>query len=106
MGFPDSTEEIGLDAFRASGLLRVQFPKLLKTVSQGAFAQCDRLVDVAMNEGLETLGTNEYRENGTMCIGVFQESALESVSLPSTLKRIEYRAFMRCGALREIDFPE
>ena len=37
--------------------------------------------------------------------GVFQDSALESVELPSTLRRIECRAFMRCGVLRTVRLP-
>ena len=45
------------------------------------------------NEGLEVLGTNEYDDDGSMYLGVFQDSSVEHVELPSTLKRIEYCAF-------------
>ena len=44
-------------------------------------------------EGLEVLGTDEYADDDTMFHGVFEESALENVYLPDTLRRIEYCAF-------------
>lgn len=42
-----------------------------------------------LNEGLEALGTNEFPEYCIMYHGVFEESAVEYVGLPSTLRRIE-----------------
>ena len=53
-----------------------------------------------LNEGLEALGPDE---DGC---SVFYNSALESVVLPSTLKRIEYNAFCNCKNLRSISLPE
>ena len=38
--------------------------------------------------------------------GVFDCSAVESVILPATLKRIEYCAFQNCKHLRSIHLPE
>ena len=38
--------------------------------------------------------------------GVFQESSLERVDLPSTLRRMETRAFERCSRLRSITLPD
>ena len=45
------------------------------------------------NEGLEVLGTDEYPDDGGLWCGIFQESSIESVELPSTLKRMEYSVF-------------
>ena len=59
-----------------------------------------------LNEGLEVLGTDEYLADYEMWNGVFQRSTLESVTLPSTLKRIEYRAFAQCRNLRKVQLPE
>ena len=42
------------------------------------------------------LGVDEYRSDGSLYDGIFQESTLESVTFPSTLKKIEYRAFKDC----------
>ena len=44
-------------------------------------------------------------EDGQLYYGVFQESAVESVTLPSTLKRIEYGAFQDCKNLKHITLP-
>ena len=52
------------------------------------------------------LGTDEYTENLDNWCGVFQWSALESVELPRTLKRIVYNAFKECGSLGSIVIPE
>ena len=41
-----------------------------------------------------------------MHYGVFSYSAVENVSLPSTLKRIEYSAFEGCKGLRNVSLPE
>ena len=37
--------------------------------------------------------------------GVFENSALENIFLPSTLKRIEYNAFKDCKNLKNINLP-
>ena len=58
------------------------------------------------NEGLEVLGTDEYTDKGGMWYGVFYESTLEKVELPSTLKRIEYNAFSNCKNLKSITLPD
>ena len=48
-----------------------------------------------LNEGLETLSDD--------CTSrVFEESGLEEIRLPSTLKKIYYGTFSRCNSLRKI----
>lgn len=37
---------------------------------------------------------------------MFEQSALENVHLPSTLKRIEYNVFDECKQLKNIQLPE
>ena len=59
-----------------------------------------------LNEGLEALGTDEYKPDGMRYFGAFEESGLEHVRFPSTLKRIEYNTFMNCHSLKSVDFPE
>ena len=81
--------------FEGSALESVEFPASLRTISQGAFAECKNLKTVKFNEGLEVLGTG----NDSLCYGVFQHSAIESVQLPSTLRRIEQDTFDNCKNL-------
>ena len=52
------------------------------------------------------LGTVEHPANGGFSYGVFQESALKSVKLPGTLKKVENNAFTGCRNLKRIILPE
>ena len=61
---------------------------------------------MVLNTGLETLGTDEYFEENGMYFGVFQRSAVKNVYLSSTLRKIEYNAFMGCKFLKNIKFPD
>lgn len=98
-------EKIGLFAFGQTGLESVELPGSLRTVSQGAFYLCKNLRVVKFNEGIEAIGTDEYSDSNEMWVGAFQESTLENVELPSTLKRIEYNTFQGCENLKNILFP-
>ena len=51
------------------------------------------------------LGFYEKPQRGVMNIGVFYDSAVEDVLLPSTLKVIEYGAFEYCWNLRKLVLP-
>lgn len=77
----------------------------MRTVSQGAFSQCKNLRKAVLNEGLEVLGTEE-RLSDKLQSGAFSESAVESVTLPPTLRRIERNAFRGCGNLSDVKLPE
>ena len=48
-----------------------------------------------LNEGLETLSDDCSR-------GVFENSGLEEITLPSTLKKIDRHMFLGCSSLRTI----
>ena len=80
-------------------------PQSVRTIRQGAFCKCESLRTVVLNEGLETLGTDEHPENGNYWYGVFQGSALESVTLPSTLRKIKEFTFKNCKNLRSVVLP-
>lgn len=52
------------------------------------------------------LGTDDRTSgNGQLC-GIFEDSAVKRVELPSTLKRIEYCVFEDCKHLKDINLPE
>lgn len=51
------------------------------------------------------LGTNEYLSDDIPLYGVFEESGVECVKLPSTLKKIEYSTFTDCESLKSINLP-
>lgn len=52
------------------------------------------------------LGTNEHTNDDDWEYGVFGECALENIELPSTLKKIECRAFQGCEGLKSIELPD
>ena len=103
---PNCLESIDRFAFAATGLESVELPASLRKITHGAFYKCNCLKAVKFGEGLEVLGTDEYSNNGKMWCGVFEESSVEHVKLPSTLKRIEYSAFENCKNLTKIQLPE
>ena len=82
------------------------FPKTVRTVKQKAFFKNHKLVSTVANEGLETLGTDEYKDDGGMGSGVFENSGLKRIKLSSTIKRIEYSAFENCKDLKNIQLPD
>ena len=64
------------------------------------------LQSVILNEGLETLGIDERSLHQFTYCGVFLESGLKKVRFPSTLKVIRNDAFMCCGNLKSVRFPD
>ena len=104
--FPEGLEKIELDAFAGSGLENVELPASLRMVSQCTFRACKSLKVVRFNEGLEVLGTDEYADGRGSLLGVFEDSSIESVKLPTTLKRIECNVFKNCKNLKNIKLPD
>lgn len=104
--FSEGLRKIDVDAFSRSGLESVIFPASLREVGQGAFYKCQSLGTVRFSEGLEVLGTEEHEFRIETFYGVFEESAVERVELPSTLRRLERDTFRGCRNLRTIRLPE
>lgn len=99
---PESSGLHWLEArvFFRSGLKRFEARATLRTLERGAFAFCERLESVVLNEGLAELG-----QEVDAFAGVFEGSALRSVVLPSTLKVIRSGAFMKCAYLTSLQLP-
>lgn len=77
-------------------------PGSVREIFQETFSNCESLKTVVLNEGLEVLGKYKYPEEDDTWNGVFQSSALETIKLPATLKRIEYRVFTDCKNLKRV----
>ena len=58
-----------------------------------------------LNDGLEKLGAEETIDGKQYGGGVFVESAIESIRLPPTLKRLELGIFNKCKHLKRIEIP-
>ena len=71
-------EQIGDHAFAGTSLWKFVAPASLRRIGAGAFMDCRCLKEVKLNEGLEQLGGEGD--------GVFQDSVVETVYIPSTLQ--------------------
>ena len=100
---PDGLERLGPECFSGSGLMEVVLPSTVREVGARAFADCWQLRAVELNEGLETLGRKEAP--GAVEGQVFAGSAIASVKVPSTLKRLEADTFRHCYRLRSVEIP-
>ena len=83
----------------------------MRTLSRSAFRNAVLLRDAVLSEGLRTLGTHErykalersyedYAGEG----GVFSDSGLQSITLPTTLEALGDHVFQRCERLRHVRF--
>ena len=103
---PNGVEYIGRRCFQKSGVEEIVFPASMKEVGSMAFYLCEQLKRVQLNEGLQILGAKEIIR-GRECVGgVFYGSGVESISIPSTLKRIETATFDGCKQFRSIEIPD
>ena len=89
-------ERIGARAFQNTDLSSFTAPPNLRELAQCAFYNCKKLKKVKLNDGLERLGTLILQKTREYCGGVFEQSALSSISLPQSLKWIGPSAFRRC----------
>ena len=59
-----------------------------------------------LNDGLERLGVKEIVDGSGYEGGVFRETAIESIRLPSTLRRVEAMTFAGCQNLKSVKISE
>ena len=59
-----------------------------------------------LNEGLEVLGSDQESQCDKENQGVFEKSAVEEVSLSSTIEAVTRNTFKDCKNLRKINFSE
>ena len=73
------------------------FPRSVEHVGAGAFCGCRHLRRVILNEGLTTIGDAKGR-------GAFQNTALEKIALPATMKYLGCSSFRNCRRLGKVTF--
>lgn len=99
-------------------LTSITFPSSLRSIGNNAFAQCDALRSVVLNQGLQSLATQAFAfcdnleevsfPDNLLSIGhcAFQGcSKLKSVILKNGLESVEYGAFRECDSLRQVSLP-
>ena len=94
-------EQISDSCFFYCGLKKFIAPPGLKKIGGRAFYACESLRRVVLNEGLEVL-KDHCGSDPCACLGVFQDSGIEEIALPSTLWQIGYYVVFHCDSLRTI----
>ena len=92
--FGSSLTTIGGAAFSMSGLTTVDIPGGVSSIGGSAFSGCNSMVSMTLNEGISVI-PNGMVQSGT---------ALETVSLPRSLTKVEQYAFFECGALKTVKY--
>ena len=78
---------------RCFNLTSIEIPANIKTIIGNAFSGCENLINVVLNEGLESIDSQ-----------AFGNTAISSITIPSTVTHIGDRAFQNSTDLQEIRF--
>ena len=92
---PASVESIGESAFEKCEYLEhadLRAARGLKSIDRSAFRSCKALKEALLNDGLDRIG-----------LRCFEESGLEQVSIPGSVRHIDKFAFAR-SSLRQVRF--
>lgn len=95
---PQGIKSIGDNAFRGIAFqnrINVSFPAGLKSIGSGAFSG-QRFAGITFNDDLEEIGRECF----------FFANMPFQITLPSQLRKVEYRAFLHCGLEGELVMPE
>lgn len=76
-----------------SNLRSVTFEQGITTLAKGAFTNCTSLAEIVLPEGITELPTY-----------VFQNTALETITLPASVTNVNSNAFAGCSNLTEIRY--
>lgn len=96
LALPQTLQTIGYAAFyNTKSLGALVLPSSLKTVGEEAF-HYSMMTSLTLNEGLETIGRNAFRE----C------DRIKEVTIPASLTTLGHAAFCTCDSLRTVTFPE
>lgn len=91
----EGIEEIGFRAFAHSGLKTITIPASIKKLDN-AFAECDKLEQVAILASIQKLETSTF----------FKCKELREIRLPDSIRRIGENVFYRCISLNSITLPK
>ena len=96
VNIPEGVSSIGSNAFsRCSNLTEVTLPSTLTSLGSTCFSWCSSLANVILPENAKFTELPTY---------AFNECALKTVEIPSTIEMIRARAFGVIPSLREVHF--
>ena len=97
--FPKSLESISMDGSKDSdgafsyctSLTKVVIPGNVKEIGIGTFSDCDKLEEVVIEEGVETIETE-----------AFARTAIKNMVIPGSVKKIVRNVFYDCSNLEKV----
>jgi hypothetical protein len=114
---PESIAKVGAGCFRDCKFLReVSLVSKIRVLAQRLFEGCELLAAVKVPPGIQQIGyrafegTSSLRSFDFACLGpdatvgssVFDDSSLETVTLPDTIAEVGEGCFRDCKCLREV----
>ena len=100
---PDHVTHIGNHAFAYVNAEQIELPQHLDYLGYGAFQHNNTLTSITIPEGVTVL--QYFDTNANFPEGILSYcSGLHTVTLPSTLKKIEYGSFEGCSSLSDVYF--
>lgn len=94
MDIPSTVTELGSSAFAAcENLSIVSCGSNLNVIGESVFKDCINLIEVELNEGLTLISKSS-----------FQNTAITTIVIPSTVEKIESYAFKDCSSLKNAIF--
>lgn len=91
ISMPNTIVSIGEEAFYSyNGSIReIKIPSSVRSIEANAFANCNGMESIILNEGLESIGNYAFTNN----------YALTQMTVPSTVKEIGHEAFRYCSKM-------
>ena len=94
INLPYGLKELGYEAFRGCwNLTHMELPNSLTTMGYNVFKYCVSLKSIKLSENLTEIPA-----------WAFEQTDLETITIPNSVKRIHAYAFIECTKLREVKF--
>ena len=93
---PEGVVEIRAYVFREAKIKEIIFSSTMRSVGDRAFANCQYLKTVVLNEGLTSVASFAFAYN----------NALEEIVIPSTIQTLGTKIFVDCRKLKKVTLPE
>ena len=99
--FNEGLEYIGKNAFASTELVKVKLPPSVTEIAEGAFMDCDELIEVILSEGLKKIGKNAFYAPKP-ATGQSPSAALVFVNIPSTVTQFGEDIFSEYKQIKKI----
>jgi hypothetical protein len=108
VNIPASVTSIGTYAFEASGLTSINIHAGITSIGDSAFHNCTKLTAITVDSGNKNYSSDNYGilYNKAKTTLIRAPGAIESVSIPNTVKVIKSIAFYNCTKLTNVTIPE